>query len=179
MKRKFWVAAIFSVFPLAIYAYSQNPAASIDVRGDILKPRHWTISDLKQQFPKEIRNVTFTSGLDKEHHTGVGVPLLPLLQAAEPRTEEAPKHYDLTFLVVLEALDRYRVFFSLAELLPSCGRAQAFLIWEVDGMPLPEKQAPLRLVVLSDHGHDRYIYGIAGITLVDGTKLANKLPANQ
>lgn len=147
----------------------------IAVRGDVLKPGQWAAADLKQQFAKEIQTVKFTSGTDKEQHMGTGVPLISLLQAAAPKTETVPKHYDLTFLVILEALDHYRVFFSLAELLPACGHAQAWLIWNVDGKSLSGKEAPIRLIVSSDAGPDRHIYGIASITLVDGTKLASQL----
>jgi len=32
---------------------------------------------------------------------------------------------------------------------------------------------------VSDKGHDRYIYGIASVTLVDGTKLASQLAAGK
>jgi hypothetical protein len=38
------------------------------------------------------------------------------------------------------------------------------------------KEAPLRLVFI-DRDPDRSIYGIAGLTLVDGIKLANQLPS--
>ena len=180
MKRPIGLTAIASAFLLmSTFAHAQEISGSIHVRGDILKPHQWTVSDLRNQFLKETQTAKFTNGEDKEQHIGTGIPLLSLLQAAEPRTEKVPKHYDLTFLVILEALDHYRVFFSLAELQPSCGRARAFLIWDVDGKPLSAKEAPLRLVVLSDQGHDRYIYGIASISLVDGTRLANQFPANR
>ena len=89
--------------------------------------------------------------------------------------EKVPKHHQLTFLVIVEARDSYRAFFSLAELLPECGRTQAYLIWDVDGKPLSGEQAPFRLVVSSDREPDRSIYGIATITLVDGTQLASQL----
>jgi len=51
------------------------------------------------------------------------------------------------------------------------------VVFEVDWKPRSEKEAPVRLAVLSDKGHDRYIWGIVTITLVDGTKLANQLSA--
>jgi DMSO/TMAO reductase YedYZ molybdopterin-dependent catalytic subunit len=177
MKRSLGFGIIICVFLwMSILGYAQESPASINIRGDILKTRQWAVADFKSQFGKEIKNLRFTSGEDKVEHTGTGVPLLLLLKAAGPKTEKVPKHHDLTFLVIVEALDHYRVFFSLAELQPSCGNARAFLIWNVDGKPLSAKEAPLRLVVLSDQGHDRYIYGIASITLVDGTKLANGFP---
>ncbi len=162
-----------------LWVNAQESAASIEVRGDILKPRQWTVSDLKQQFAKEIRTVKFSTGTDKALHSGTGFPLVSLLQAATPKTEKTPKHYDLSFFVILEAHDKYHVYFSLAELLPSCGNAQAWLILDMDGKALPDKEAPIRLVVLSDQAPDRYIYGISRITMVDGTKLAAQLPAGR
>ena len=145
------------------------------VRGAVLKPGQWSLQDVKQRFGDQIQSIKYSAGKDKEQHVGTGIPFISLLQEASPKTEKVPKHYDLTFLVIIEAHDGYRVFFSLAELLPACGNAQAYLIWEEDGKPLSAKEAPFRLIVSSDRGHDRNIYGIATITLVDGTKLASQL----
>ncbi len=153
---------------------AQAPSSTLVVRGDIQKPGEWTVESIRQQFAGQARAVTFTAG-DKQPRVGTGIPLYSLIQEAAPRTEKVPKHYDLSFFVILEARDGYRVFFTLAELSPQCGNAQVWLVWEVDGKPLSEKEAPFRLAVLSDQGHDRYIYGISTITLVDGTRLANQL----
>ncbi len=167
------------VLVMRLWANVQEPAASIELCGDILKPRQWTMSDLRQQFGKEIKTLKFSTGTDKAPHTGSGFPLVSLLQAAIPKTEKTPKHYDLSFFVILEAHDNYHVYFSLAELLPSCGHAQAFLILDMDGKALPDKEAPIRLVVLSDQAPDRYIFGISRVTLVDGTKLAPQISAGR
>jgi DMSO/TMAO reductase YedYZ molybdopterin-dependent catalytic subunit len=160
------------------YIFAQE-AGSLVVRGAVLKPGPWSPQDIKQRFADQIQPVKFTGGKDKQPHVGTGIPLISLLQEAAPKTEKVPKHYDLSFLVIIEAHDSYRAFFSLAELLPGCGNAQAFLIWDVDGKPLSADAAPFRLIVSSDRGHDRNIYGIASITLVDGTKLASQLAAGK
>jgi hypothetical protein len=152
---------------------------SLVVRGAVLKSGRWSPEEIKQRFPNQIQSIKFISGKDQEQHVGRGIPLIVLLQEAAPKIEKAPKHYDLSFLVIIEARDSYRAFFSLAELLPTCGNAQAYLIWDVDGKPLSANQAPFRLIVSSDRGHDRNIYGIASVTLVDGTKLAGQLAAGQ
>jgi hypothetical protein len=89
-------------------------------------------------------------------------------------TEKTPKHYDLSFFVIVEAHDAYRVFFSIAELMPQNGQSQIWLIWDVNGKPLSGKEAPLRLVNPTGQGVDRWIYGLAGVTLVDGIKPANQ-----
>ncbi len=172
-------AGIYVLLSFSLCANAQDSAASIDVRGDVLNARQWTVLDLRQKFADELKPIKFTNGTDQEQHMGTGIPLISLLKASAPKTEEIPKHYDLTFLVILEAKDNYRVYFSLAELLPACGHAQAWLILDMDGKALPGKEAPVRLAVLSDQGHDRYLYGIARITLVDGTKLAAQLPSGR
>jgi len=154
---------------------SAQESGSVLIRGAVLKPGRWTPSDVKREFGDQVQSVTFIAGKDKAQHVGTGIPLLSLLQKAVLKTERVPKHHDLTFLVIIEAHDTYRVFFSFAELVPTCGRTQAFLAWDVDGKPLSGDQAPFRLIVSSDQRADRNIYGIATITLVDGTQLANQL----
>jgi hypothetical protein len=154
-------------------------AAKITVRGDVVQQRQWSTEELKKQFPDQIQNIKFSSSKENPQQTGTGIPLLTLIQAAAPKVEKTPKHHDLTFFVVVEARDTYRVFFSLAELLPQGGTAQAWLIWDVDGKTLLEKEAPYRLVVLSDRGRDRQIYAITTIRLIDGAKLATQSAAGQ
>lgn len=172
------VILFVGVFAPVHHLPAQDSSATIAVRGDVQKPGEWTVQAIRQQFAKQAQAVTFTAG-DNQPMVGTGIPLYSLIQEAAPRTGKAPKHYDLSFLVILEARDGYRVYFSLAELTPQCGNAQAWLVWEVGGKPLSEKEAPFRLAVLSDQGHDRYIYAIAAMTLVDGTKLANRLAGQQ
>ena len=176
--RRLWVLAATMLLAVPLAA-ARERADSVMVRGDVLKPGSWGIEDLRRQFAKEVRTVTFTPGTDKPQETGTGMPLLALIQAAGPKVEKVPKHYDLTFFVILEARDGYRVYFSMAELLPQCGDARVWLVWDSNGKPLPDREAPLRLVVSSDHGHDRYIYAIKAVTLVDGNKLAAGLAAGK
>jgi DMSO/TMAO reductase YedYZ molybdopterin-dependent catalytic subunit len=153
---------------------AQDSAATLSIRGDVQKPVQWSVEELKSKLAGQIQDVTFVAGKDKQTQVGTGVPLFSLIQAAAPKTDKGIKHHDLAFLVILEAGDAYRVFFSLAELMPRNGPAQAFLIWNVDGKPLSGKEAPLRLVCSTNQPADRLIYGVNSITLVDGIKLANQ-----
>jgi len=132
--------ALAAILFTALCAFAQEPAKLV-ARGAVLKPGSWSAEDLKEQFADQIRTIKFTPAENVPQQVGTGIPLLALIQATAPRTEKAPKHYDLTFLVVLEARDSYRVFFSLAELLPQCGHAEAWVIWEADGKPLSGKEA--------------------------------------
>jgi DMSO/TMAO reductase YedYZ molybdopterin-dependent catalytic subunit len=171
---KIALALLFTVS----YVLAQEPT-TVMVRGDVFKPREWSISDIKQQFSNEIQTIKLPAGKDGQQQSATGVPLISLIKAAELKVEKTPKHYDLTFLVYIQAHDSYRVFFSLAELMPQGGSQQAWLVWEVDGKPLSGKEAPYRLVALGEGAHDRQIYGVTSINLVDGTKLANRLNAGQ
>ena len=167
------------VLAAAHSVFAQAAATGIAIRGDVSKPGVWSVDDLKRQFANEVKTVQFTIGEDKQQKTGTGIPLMSLIKAAELKTEKTPKHYDLSFLVIIEANDGYRVYFSFAEMAAQSGHAEVWLIWDVDGKPLTGKEAPLRLVVSTDRGPDRWIYGIIGMTLVDGTKLANQLAAKK
>jgi hypothetical protein len=164
---------------MACSIFAQVPDAGLSIRGDVSKPGFRSVDELKRQFAKEIQTVKFTIGEDKQQKTGTGIPLLSLIKAAELKTEKTPKHYDLSFMVILEANDGYHVYFSYAELSPQLGHAEVWLVWDIDGKPLTGKEAPLRLVVSTDRAPDRCIYGIATMTLVDGIKLANQLAAKK
>jgi DMSO/TMAO reductase YedYZ molybdopterin-dependent catalytic subunit len=180
MRARFqFILIVVAVLFTAHYVLAQGSATTLEVRGDVLKPGLWSVEALKQQFAKEIQTVKFTLAEDKQQKSGTGIPLLSLIKAAELKTEKTPKHYDLSFMAILEAHDGYRVYFSFAELSPQAGHAEVWLLWEVDGKPLTGKEAPLRLAVSTDHAPDRCIYGIASMTLVDGTKLANQLAAGR
>ena len=154
---------------------AQDSVLTLSIRGDVQKPAQWSLEELKAQFAGQIQSVKFTAGKDKQPKVGTGIPLLSAIKADALKTDVRLAHHDLKFLVILEAKDSYQAFFSLAELTPPQGsNAQAFLIWEMDGKQLSEKEAPLRLVLTMD-GEARQIHGLTTITLVDGIKLANQL----
>ncbi len=168
-----WVLVVV-VLLAQFFLPGQESATTLSVRGDIQKPTQWSAELLKTQFASQVQDVKFTAGMDKSVKVGTGIPLLSVIQSAGLQTDKAVKHHDLKFLVVVEAHDGYRVFFSLAELMPQAGNAQAWILWNVDGKPLTGKEAPFRLVVLTDKAADRYIFGVIKITLVDGMKVANE-----
>lgn len=103
-----------------------------------------------------------------------GIPLVSLLEerglesgkggdAVPKRT----KHTGLKSVLVATATDGYQVVFSYAELSASVGSTKAWLVWEMDGKPLPESMAPLRIVVPTDSGADRCLYQVRRLTVVD------------
>lgn len=163
---------------------AQESAMTLSIGGDIKKPGQWSAEQLKTQFGDQVKEVKFTDPFSSwQKKTGNGIPLLSVIKAAEPRLEKVTKfhkdqmHYDMSFLVILEARDKFRVYFSLAELMPQLGSTEIYLVWNKEGKPLSGKEAPFRLVTVNTKMPDREIYGISSITIVDGDKLADQLKA--
>jgi len=169
--------AAFAYFlsPLPASAESADEAAqrnSLEIRGDVQKTRAWSLDDVKKEFAGEIKTVKSTFGPEKEERTSTGIPLFLLLKATGLKMEKSPKHYDLSFIVIVEAHDGYRVYFTFAELAEGAKENPVLLVWEENGKPIPDAERPFRLRAGSN---DRSIFGIKRVTLVDGVKLANSL----
>ena len=167
---RFFAIGFLAALLSAGSAFAQR--SSFEIRGDVKNPRAWSVEDVKKQFAGEIQTVESVSGPEKQTKTSTGILLLSLLKAAELKTEETPKHYDLSFIVILEAHDGYRAYFTLAELALNAKENPTLLVWEENGKPLADNELPFRLLT---KGGDRSIYGITRITLVDGIKLAVSL----
>ena len=172
-----WIraAVVTLTFFMATGAFAQIPD-SIAVVGDVVIPGTWSASTVKNQFAGEVKTISYTAGPEKKEKSAAGIPLLSLIDAARLKVEETPKHYDLSFMVVVTARDGYRAFFSYAELAHARRNPRVWLVWEEDGRPLGEKEAPLRLVIADDP--DRSIFGIASVTLTDGHKMVKGLTKN-
>lgn len=168
---RFFMVGSLAALLSTVSVFSQE-RTSLEIRGDVQKPRSWSVDDVKKQFAGEIQTMKSTVGSEKEERASTGIPLVSLLKAAEFKTEETPKHYDLSFIVIIEAHDGYRAYFTFAELASGAKENPVLLIWEENGKPLPENERPFRLRA---GGNDRSIYCITRITLVDGHKLANSL----
>jgi hypothetical protein len=166
--------------------YCEEPALNISIGGDVKKPGQWSVELLKEQFADQIKEVQFTDPFSSwQKKSGNGIPLLSVIMAAEPELETVTKfhkdrmHYDMSFLVILEAKDQFRVYFTLAELMPQLGSAEIYLVRDKGGEQLSEKERPLRVATLNTKMPDREIYGISNITIVDCDKLAKQLKAEK
>jgi len=169
-----FLLVIATLLPLW-FVPAQDSASTLSVQGDVQNPTQWSMEELKGQFAGQVQKVEFAAGKDKQPKVATGIPLLSVIRAAALKTDQRINHHDLKFLVILEARDSYQAFFSLAELTPTQGGSpQAFLVWDIDGKPLSEREAPLRLI-LTAGGEARQIRGVTTIILVDGVKLANQM----
>ena len=61
---------------------------SLEIRGDVQKPRTWSVDDVKKQFAGEVQNVKFAIGREKEEITSTGIPLISLVRAAELKSKK-------------------------------------------------------------------------------------------
>jgi DMSO/TMAO reductase YedYZ molybdopterin-dependent catalytic subunit len=74
---------------------------------------------------------------------------------------------DLTKRVVVEAADRYRTVFTLAEIAPGIGSRDVLLADEEDDHPLPAAVGPWRLVVPADGSGARGVRQVVALRVRD------------
>jgi hypothetical protein len=95
------------------------------------------------------------------------VPLLALVNAAEPKLDPKIKNQQLRFVVVVEGKDGYMATFALAELMPDEGNREVWVAIDMDAKPLADRDAPASLIVPSDQKPERWVHGIKTIRVVD------------
>jgi len=92
---RFLIIGLPAVFLFIGSVFAQE-YTSLEIYGDVQKPRSWSVDDVKKQFTGEIHTVKST-GREKEEIASTGIPLISLLKTSELKTEEIPKHYDYYF----------------------------------------------------------------------------------
>src|SRR5262249_39854256 len=130
------------------------------VSGAVERPGEWTVSRLTADLAGSVQTVRFT--MKGVEHTAKCVPLWALIEAVRPRVDPNRKNHRVGFAIILRARDGYTVAFSLAELAPDIGDHKVWLAVEVDGKPLAENEAPVRLLIPGEgNGHyHRWTFGI-------------------
>src|SRR3954447_9500134 len=103
-----------ALFAAASLAWGDE--TSFRVGGDVQKPGEWTAARLARDFAGKVETVRYT--MAGKEHTARCVPLLALVEAAQPKIDPNRKHHRVGFVIVLRARDGYTAAFSLAELSP-------------------------------------------------------------
>jgi hypothetical protein len=101
--------------------------------------------------------------------------LLDLLHAAgisteikmDPKADPRTRHRELRMTVTARASDGYAVVFSLAELLPDIGHRAVWLALDEDGAVLPDRDAPIKLIVPDDAKPARWVHGVEKLSVDD------------
>lgn len=148
---------------------SAADTATVTVTVPEREASEWTVDRIKKDLAAEVKDVPYQS--HGKAYVGRGVPLLSLLKASgcaveikmDPKADPKVKLPALRLVVAIEARDGYAVAFSLAELLPEIGNRPAWVLFEIDGKPLTDRDAPLKLVVPSDDMPARGIRAIESI----------------
>jgi hypothetical protein len=172
----------------ALIAADQPPAQSlpaVHVSGaGIATPADWSAARIKSDMADQIKTIEYSSHGQTHHSTCV--PVLEILQASglgtelkhDPTADPRTKHIPLRLAVTVLGKDGYAATFSLAELLPSVGKAQAWLALDEDGSDLPPEQAPMKLIVPTDGDAGRWVHAVAEIKITDPTA-ASTQPASK
>ena len=181
--RKYLFSTMLSISILLSFdcLFAQDSVETLSIQGDVNKPLQWTVEQLKEQFADKVQDVPFRARSDRPGKIATGVPLLSIIQAAQPKAEKAniwastKEHHNMLFLVMLEdTTNGYYVFFSAAELMPEFGNEEAWVVWNIDEKPLTEREAPVRLIIPNDKWLDREIFSLNKITIMDGIKLGDQ-----
>ena len=169
---RFFAAGVLATLLFTGNVFAQKHT-TLEIRGVVQKPRTWTVEDVRKHFAEEIRTVKSTVGRENQERTSTGIPLISLLRNAEPKVNELPKNHIQTFIVLLEAHDGFRAYYTFAELAFDEKENPAMLVWEENGKPIPDNEAPFRMRARASG--DRNLYGITRITLIDGARLAESM----
>lgn len=176
MKRymRLWLLAWLGVLCLtaSLPAAPAKTPETFRIGGAVARPAEWSASKIERDFAAEISTLSYA--IKGEKYSSRCIPLLSLLQAAQPRFTGQTKHPELRFLVKVEGRDGFVVWFSMAELLPNFGKREVYLALDVNGQPFAGKEAPVRLLTLGEKDYGRWIYGIKTITIVDGAKIKTR-----
>ncbi|WP_049620944.1 hypothetical protein [Frateuria defendens] len=113
--------------------------------------------------PLQKRSVTATSHGKTASYEGYD--LLAVLRAAGVEPVESLRGKHLGATVAVSAADGYRVVFSLAELDPTLGNKQVFLVDRENGQALPSGDGPWRLVVPSDRRPARWVRQVVSMVM--------------
>lgn len=127
------------------------PLLLVLVRGQ--PPLSLGLPELKTRNAVTVR-VQDDSGTSAQY---TGISLTGLLASAGVEFGKSIRGERLTEYVVVSGGDGYRVPFSLAEIDSMFREKVILLCYAKDGSPLPDKEGPLRLVILEENRHARWV----------------------
>lgn len=140
------------------------PAAAgvlLDVTGEVPKPRKLTAEDLAR-LPRQQFHARDRGGKESEYE---GVPLVEVLKASGVPFGSDLRGPALASYLVVEAADGYRAVFALPELDPDFTDHIVLLADRRDGKPLVGDEGPLRIVVLGEKRHTRWVRKVIALRI--------------
>lgn len=138
-----------------------EPGVVLEVAGDVPKPRKLKLDDLRR-LKRQQFHARDHAGKESEFE---GVPLLEVLKASGVPFGSDLRGPALASYLVVEAADGYRAVFSLPELDPDFTDHIVLLADRRDGKPLAGDEGPLRLVVLGEKRHARWVRKVVALKI--------------
>jgi DMSO/TMAO reductase YedYZ molybdopterin-dependent catalytic subunit len=167
MPRHHFAAAV-AALSLAGLAHAAGPG-TLTVGGDLPSPGSLTVADLRRLQPEALT----VDGHDGKHR-GQGVRLDKVL--AHFGFTPGPMGKDVSVrdkrsgwkkAVRATAADGFEAVFSCAELAESMGPTRAYVLYELDGKPLPAEVGPFRIVVPTDKEPSRSLRQLVRLEVLD------------
>lgn len=165
----FLLVLFASVLFISIGAQAEAAGSetTLHVGGAVNKPAEWTVAKLKETFAGQLKPVEYTARGQK--HVSTCVPLLAIVQAAEPANDPKHRNFAMRLAVVVRATDGYAATFGMGDLMPDVGNREAWIALDMDGQPLSGREAPAKLIVPRDAKPARAVWGVTRIDVVDPT----------
>lgn len=140
-----------------------GPAAGagvvLDIAGDVPRPLKLTTEDLGR-LRRQSLHAADHAGKEAEFE---GVPLVEVLKAAGIKFGSDLRGPALARYLVVEASDGYRVVFAMPELDSAFTDRIVLLADRRDGKALAGEEGPLRLVVLGEKRHARWVRKVVAL----------------
>ena len=148
----------------AIVCAQASPAVALRVTGDVPKHLDLSVADIAA-FHRQTIHVTDEKGTPAEYD---GVPVAEILEKAGAPLGNSMKGPNMAVGLVAHAPDGYEVLFSLAEFDPAFSDRVIMLADRRDGIPLDNREGPLRIIVPGDKRHARWIRGVDTLEVFRG-----------
>lgn len=164
LRRVCLVIGIFVALAPAIHGQSPQPSTpeiSLSISGEVERPLKLTATDLAK-LPRRTIRAKDHDGNESEYE---GSPLIEVLKLAGVKFGEGLKGKNLTFYLVVEASDGYRVVYALPELDPAYADKVVLIVDKRDGKALDTKEGPLRIVVPDEKMRARWVRQVTGLVI--------------
>ena len=160
------LARFFAADNAACAQTTAPSSAELKVSGTVSTPLTLTVADLKAM-PR--KTLTVVNPHDKKTEKYEGVAVEEILRKAGVPQGEALRGPAMATYVLAEAVDGYRVVFSLAELDSGIVDSEVIVADTMDGAPLGDKLGPFRLVAPHEKRPARWVRMLRSITVVRAT----------
>ena len=145
------------------FAQTTPVTAELRIGGAVSTPLVLTVADLKNMPRKKL---TVVNPHNKKTETYEGVLLEDLLRKAAVTQGENLRGAAMATYVLAEAIDGYRVVFSLAELDSGILESEVIVADTMDGAALGAKEGPFKLVAPHEKRPARWVRMLKSITVV-------------